>query len=83
MMTPAMHLAALTASYAGHPDHDRIVYDLHRAYALGHEFGRDRAADVVDACNREDSYNAIGAAKRIRALLVCVPDTPFTIAEDL
>lgn len=82
-MTPAMHLAALTASYAGHPDRDRVVHDLHRAYALGHEFGRDRAAAVVDACNREGPYNAIGAAKRIRALLVAVPETPYTIAEDL
>lgn len=82
-MTPAMYLAALTASYAGHPDRDRIVYDLHRAYALGHEFGRDRAADVVDACNREGPYNAIGAAKRIRNLLVAIPGTPYTIAEDL
>ena len=82
-MTPAMHLAALTASYAGHPDRESIVHDLRRAYALGHEFGRDRAADVVDTCNREGPYNAIGAAKRIRALLVAVPGTPYTIAEDL
>lgn len=80
-MTPSMHLAAITASYAGHPDRESIVHDLHRVYALGHEFGRDRAADVVDTCNREGPYNAIGAAKRIRALLVAVPGTPYTIAE--
>ena len=80
-MTPSMHMAALTASYAGHPDCDRIVLDLHRSYALGHEFGKDRAADVVDACNREGPYNAIGAAARIRALLVAVPGAPRTIED--
>jgi hypothetical protein len=29
---------------------------------------RERCAQVVDQCNREGPYNAIGAASRIRAL---------------
>ncbi|MGH6714929.1 MAG: hypothetical protein ACREDC_01945 [Bradyrhizobium sp.] len=82
-MTPSMHMNAIAASYMGHPDRDRIIHDLHQVYALGHEFGRDRAASVVDQCNREGPYNAIGAASRIRALLVAVPGTPFTLEEGL
>ena len=74
-MTPSMHLAALRAAYANQPGADAICFDLERAFALGHEFGIKRAADVVDQCNREGPYNAIGAASRIRALKV-VDDLP-------
>lgn len=69
-MTPSMHLSAIIASYCDHPDRERITLDLHRAMSLGHAFGLERAADEVDRCNREGPYNAIGAAKRIRALPV-------------
>jgi len=71
MVTPAMQLSALKASYAGHEGSVATVHrDLERAFALGHQFGIDRAAEVVDQCNREGPYNAIGAASRIRALVV-------------
>jgi hypothetical protein len=63
-----MHLSAIKASYAGSEEGEAIAHDLERAFSLGHEFGIGRAADVVDACNREGPYNAIGAASRIRAL---------------
>lgn len=69
-MTPAMHLSAIKMTYADQPGGDAICHDLERAFALGHEFGLGRAADEVDACNREGPYNAIGAAGRIRALKV-------------
>lgn len=70
-MTPSMHLAAILASYTGHSDSvEMIHHDLHRAFALGHEFGIERAAQVVDQCNKEGPYNAIGAASRIRTLKV-------------
>jgi hypothetical protein len=63
-MTPAMHLNALALSFSGHADFEAIRLALEQAFALG----IDRAAEVVDRCNREGPYNAIGAAKRIRAL---------------
>ena len=69
-MTPSMHLGALELSFSGHPDVDAIRSALQRAFSLGHEFGIERAAEVIDLCNREGPYNAIGAAKRIRALQV-------------
>jgi len=69
-MTPSMHLSAIIASYCDHPDRERITLDLHRAMSLGHEFGIERAAEVVDRCNKEGPYNAIGAASRIRNLVV-------------
>lgn len=81
-MTPAMHLSALKAAYAGQPDGAAICFDLERAFALGHEFGIGRAADVVDQCNREGPYTAIGAATRIRALKVVEVEPVNTIDKD-
>lgn len=52
-MTPAMHLHAIIASYAGHKQSRQIRYDLERAHGLGQEFGTERAAQVVDHCNKE------------------------------
>lgn len=69
-MTPSMHLSAIIASYAGANNKERIRHDLERAFALGHEFGLERSAALVDQCNREGPYNAIVAAGRIRALKV-------------
>ena len=69
-MTPSMHLSAIMASYVDNPSKDQVKLDLQRAFDLGHEYGLSRAADEVDKCNREGPYNAIGAAKRIRALKV-------------
>jgi len=69
-MTPSMHLSALVLSFSDRPDADEIRLALNRALSFGHEFGIERAADVVDQCNREGPYNAIGAASRIRALKV-------------
>jgi hypothetical protein len=82
-MTPAMHLHAIMASYAHNKLAQQIRYDLERAYALGQEFGIERAAQVVDHCNKEGPYNAIGAATRIRSLLVRGPSEPVRdISED-
>ena len=82
-MTPAMHLHAIKAAWSHHPDADALLYVIEQAYALGHEFGIERAAEVVDQCNREGPYNAIGAAARIRALKVRGPSSPTTeISED-
>jgi len=78
-MTPSMHLHAVVLSFSGHPDSEEIKLALHRAFSLGHEFGVERAAAVVDQCNREGPYNAIGAAKRIRALQVIEPQQVTTI----
>lgn len=69
-MTPSMHLSAIKAAYASNVDAETVHYDLERAFALGHEFGVERAAQVVDQCNKEGPYNAIGAASRIRALKI-------------
>ena len=63
-MTPSMHLGALALSFRDHPDAQAIRFALDSAFSLGHEFGIERAADVVDQCNKEGPYNAIGAAKR-------------------
>jgi hypothetical protein len=74
-------MMALALSFRGHADFDAIKSALAQAYSLGHEFGIERAADVVDQCNREGPYNAIGAAKRIRELrVVDVCKTP-TVGE--
>jgi hypothetical protein len=69
-MTPSMHLSALVLSFSDRPDAESIKLALDTAFSLGHSFGIERAADVVDQCNREGPYNAIGAAKRIRSLQV-------------
>jgi hypothetical protein len=81
-MTPEMYLSAIKAAYANQPGADAICYDLERAFSLGHEFGIERAASVVDQCNREGPYNAIGAASRIRALMVETVKPAATIDED-
>jgi hypothetical protein len=81
-MTPSMHLSALKAGYTGQPDAKAICFDLERAFALGHEFGIARAADVVDQCNTEGPYNAIGASGRIRALKVVEVEPVKTIDKD-
>ena len=81
-MTPEMYLSAIKAAYANQPGTDAICYDLERAFSLGHEFGIERAASVVDQCNREGPYNAIGAASRIRALMVETVKPAATIDED-
>lgn len=78
-MTPSMHLNGLILSFEGHPNKDEIKLALNRAFSLGHEFGIERAADLVDLCNREGPYNAIGAAKRIRALRVVEPKRVTTV----
>lgn len=80
-MTPSMHLAAICASYVG-IDAEKIKYDLRRAFSLGHSFGLERAANLVDQCNHEGPYNAIGAAKRIRALEVIEPQQAVQFDED-
>lgn len=81
-MTPAMHLSAIKAAYLHRLDVSEICYDLERAFSLGHEFGIERAAEVVDQCNKEGPYNAIGAAKRIRALRVEEVKSVSTISKD-
>jgi hypothetical protein len=81
-MTPSMRLSAIKRAYAGHPDEKTICVSIEQAFALGHEFGVERAADVVDRCNRKGPYNAIGAAPLIRALrIVPVEDVP-TVDKD-
>ena len=77
-----MHLSAIKASYAHMPDAQAIYHDLERAFSLGHEFGIERAADVVDQCNKEGPYNAIGAASRIRGLVVEAVEPVRTIHKD-
>ena len=69
-LTPAMHLSAIKAAHAHRQDAEALCHDLERAFALGHEFGIERAADMVDQCNKEGPYNAIGAASRIRSLRI-------------
>ena len=81
-MTPAMHLSAIKAAYAHLDDGAAICHDLERAFSLGHEFGIERAAQVVDQCNKEGPYNAIGAASRIRRLVVVDVKPVTTIDED-
>lgn len=81
-MTPSMHLSAIKTSYAHMPDAKAICLDLERAFSLGHEFGVERAADLVDQCNKEGPYNAIGAATRIRALVVREVESVPTIDKD-
>lgn len=47
---------------------DRLATALSTAESAGYERGVEEAARVVDECNREGPYQAIGAASRIRAL---------------
>ena len=81
-MTPSMHLSAIKAAYAHTQDARAIQHDLERAFSLGHEFGIERAAEEVDRCNREGPYNAIGAASRIRKLVVVEVQPVTTIDQD-
>lgn len=81
-MTPSMHLSAIKAAYASEPNGETISFDLERAFSLGHEFGIERAAAVVDQCNKEGPYNAIGAASRIRKLTVETVKPVATIDKD-
>lgn len=82
-MTPAMRLSEIKASYGSYAGlAEMIHHDLERAFALGHEFGIERAAAVVDQCNKEGPYNAIGAASRIRALVVSEVKYVATIDKD-
>ena len=81
-MTPSMNLSATILSFSGHPDVETIKSALLHAFALGHEFGIERAAGVVDQCNHEGPYNAIMAARRIRALQVVEPQETSMIEED-
>lgn len=69
-MTPSMRLSQIVQHYRRHPDRDQISRDLDEAFSLGHEFGLLRAADEIDHANRKGPYDAIGGAKRIRALEV-------------
>lgn len=81
-MTPAMHLSVIKAAYANQPDGEAVCHDLERAFSLGHEFGIERAAAVVDQCNKEGPYNAIGAASRIRSLVVVEVRPVTTVDQD-
>lgn len=72
-MTPSMHMTATILSFTGHPDFERIKLALWHAYSLGHEFGRDRAADVAD------EYSAAHVSNRIRALQVIEPQPVATV----
>jgi hypothetical protein len=81
-VTPSMHLSALILSFTDRPYAEAIKHALNTAFSLGHEFGIDRSADVVDQCNMEGPYNAIGAAKRIRALRVVVVQSVRTVDSD-
>lgn len=67
-MTPAMHLSAIKMKYANDANAEIIRNDLEEAFALGWAYGLECAAAVVDQSNREGPYQAIGSAKRIRAL---------------
>ena len=49
--------------------YDRLAAALARVRAEEREAALREAAEVVDQCNREGPYNAIGAASRIRALI--------------
>jgi hypothetical protein len=69
-------------AYTHLPDGKAICHDLKRAFSLGHEFGIERAAEVVDQCNKEGPYNAIGAASRIRALDVVEVQPVATVDKD-
>jgi hypothetical protein len=77
-----MHLTAIAMSFSDRPDAEAVRLALDTAFSLGHEFGIERAAEVVDQCNKEGPYNAIGAASRIRALRVVQAFPTQTIDRD-
>lgn len=66
---------ALLSSFGLHPrtcgpaKAAAICDRLAHALASAREAALREAAEVVDQCNREGPYNAIGAASRIRALI--------------
>lgn len=94
-MTPSMRLSDIKMKYAEQP---AILDDLEKAFALGHEFGRDRAAEECDRhaefCKDEAhkggdfqhlitrADEAAYNAKRIRALQVRLPEKVSTIDKD-
>ena len=78
-MTPSMRLSDIKMLYKEQPD---ICAALEKAFSLGHEFGIGRAAEVIDRCNREGPYNAIGAAGQIRALRIVEVKPVATIDSD-
>jgi hypothetical protein len=82
MPTPSMVLFEIKKSYRHHSDSALIFNDLECAFRLGHEFGIERSAQLVDQCNQEGPYNAIGAASRIRALVVAEVKPVATIDKD-
>src|ERR1700719_4429423 len=77
-MTPSMRLSDIVRKWwltQVREKRDDLTFqtikgDLDEAFSLGHEFGLERAADVVDQCNRDGPYNAIIAGRLIRALKV-------------
>lgn len=69
-MTPSMRLSDLARQWKDQKAFAAVADALNEAFSLGHEFGIERAADVVDQCNRDGPYNAIAAARQIRALKV-------------
>jgi hypothetical protein len=74
--TDWLNLADALRSLAEENERLRAARTDPDAWRAGWEAGRDAAADVVDQCNREGPYNAIGAASRIRALTP--PQSPAT-----
>ena len=68
-MSPSMHLSAIKMAHANRPDAHVFLRDLERAFSLGHQFGIERSAEVVDQCNKTYLYN-VNVAARIRALKV-------------
>lgn len=72
-MTPSMRLSAIKASYGSHAGLAEMIHrDLEEAFALGHAFGIERAADVAD----------LESAKRIQKLKVVRPSPVATIDKD-
>ena len=50
-MTPSMRLSKMLLRYKGDPDYGEIAEDINGAFALGHEFGLARAAEMAKAIN--------------------------------
>lgn len=72
-MTPSMKLSAIKATYSGHSESVETVHrDLEEAFALGHQFGIERAAEVAD----------LESAKRIKKLKVSRPEQVAVIESD-
>ena len=67
-MTPSMRLSEIQRSYTGHPDKDRILRDLAEAMHLGHEFGLQRAVDLVENYDAPGRRYLAGFATELRKL---------------